>query len=115
MFIDTRERPAGEVQQKLTISDVLSRAADLIEQRGWCRWIQEERDGSLCIAGAIAIASGGTASSRASCGEGGPLYWPAIQQFIKFVGVKDCGPAPWNNDPDRTKSQVLDTLRAAAK
>ena len=115
MFIDTQERPAGEVQHELTVSDVLLRAADLIEERGWCQWIQEERDGSLCIAGAIAVASGGIASSRATMGSNGPLYWPAVQRFCEFVGEPNPGPARWNNAPERIKSQVLTALREAAK
>ena len=109
-FVDTQVRPQGEQQVgKLDVRGVLLRAADLIEQRGLCKGMQQDELGRLCIAGAVLLASDCYIGSAHN--EAGLL---AVDRFLRHIGSDDCGPAPWNNAPERTQAEVVAALRAAA-
>lgn len=85
-----------------SVSDVLDDAADYIEQHGWC---QESMDGtSRCLS----MAMSEVAPSDA-------LWKSAFEAVERAVGIRGVSLICWNDHPGRTKQEVLDALRAAAK
>jgi hypothetical protein len=96
-------------------SEVLNRAADLIEERGWIqgpfgmRTVTRE----LCLEGAVRLASGGQTTS-----DGALLHYlasapcPAGNAVIAYLGEGE--PWLWNDEPGRTAAEVIEVLRAAA-
>jgi hypothetical protein len=93
------------MNETMQTSEVLDRAADLIEERGW--W-QDRRDfpwlsGGLCAANAIASAQ--------DCNG----YQRAYDALIAYLGVPDLSDIwRWNDEPDRTSAEVIEVLRACA-
>jgi hypothetical protein len=117
----------------MNTSEVLNRAADLIEERGWGKgvgWV--ESDSTICLEGAIWAAQGHSIVSLPpwweveSCGAG-----QAIRSYLN-LSADCCLPwvdyskpvdewlTPttrlfmWNDHPSRTAEEVIETLRAAA-
>lgn len=109
----------------MNTSDVLNLAADLIEERGWARgggWHPEHllADAPLCAEGAL----------KAACmaDEGDVRHWTDLYYGPEWFGggaqdgvlerVKDyLGEQyvfSWNDRPERTASEVVGVLRAAA-
>jgi hypothetical protein len=80
-------------------SEVLNRAADLIEKRGW--WSPTSK-GALCANNAISEAADSP-------------YAAAHEAFKNHIGgrvITDIW--DWNDAPDRTADEVIATLRACA-
>ena len=104
----------------LRTSEVLNRAADMIEERGWVRgkgWGPD--DGGLCLEGALIAASG----LSAAIGKRLAVYTqcPAYDAVVAYLG-KDPQPriAPivdtlwaWN-DARSEVTEVIEVLRAVA-
>jgi hypothetical protein len=88
------------------VQRVLLRAAEIIEERGWCRAAYIE-NGRLCAVGAIATAAEGNAFSLA------PRVERAIRSFNDFIGGSVRIEA-WNDAPGRTQSEIVNALRSAA-
>ena len=82
-------------------SKVLLRAADLIEDRGWCQRALEDDMGRYCAIGAI-LQVPGTTDERSV----------AATRLMKSICERDV--AVWNNAPGRTKEEVVAKLRAVA-
>lgn len=113
MSIIERER-AEEVTREATEADVLERAADLIEETGWCQF-SYRGSGSLdiipkrrfelaeeyCVTGAIFQAAY----------DAGTGAIPARDVLSDFLGQ---GATSWNDAPERTKAEVVAKLREAA-
>lgn len=106
-------------------SEILDRAADLIERNGWTRdeWYkrrraEDPRDCPVCAGGALDAAAG--------CDPGEPEYSPALIAAIgAFAARVDPAFDPaaaygygtvanWNDAPGRTAEDVVRELRAAA-
>ncbi len=87
-------------------------AADVIEQRGWCQCRLGTQDGAVCAGGAVL--------SAGNCWEGhlssNPIAAEAARRLRAHIGPGyTCGNiASWNDEPGRTKEEVLATLRAVA-
>jgi hypothetical protein len=80
---------------------MLLRAADYIEEHGWCQSRVMDKEGRVCLLGAI-LYVGGT----------GLDFMPRVE---KAAGIGQGGLiACWNNAPGRTKQEVVDVLRRAA-
>lgn len=108
----------------MNTSEVLNRAADLIEERGWTTgsgWFGNEY-GPLCIEGGIAAAMGVA---------GGPGYrCPAYDAVAAYLGKGNSGVWAWNDNlphtgmgwrggsreaaMEQSREQVIATLRAVA-
>jgi hypothetical protein len=101
-------------------NEVLIKAAELIEAKGWTQKQFQDSAGCLCTVGAIVLAGGGSFRynedglpddyddpSDAGFGIGDALA--AVEAVV--------GPelVTWNDDPDREQSEVVDALRTAAK
>jgi hypothetical protein len=85
------------------VADVLDDAADLLERDGWVQGHLHNQDG-YCMEGALAQVCPSTHLYG--------LFWEAMAVLsLHLYSVVD----RWNDDPFRTKQQVLDAFRAAAK
>jgi hypothetical protein len=90
-------------------------AADLIEQRGLAKREREDARGALCLHGAITFAISGYAEAP-SCDDDHEAC-RLIYGYLTSQGVTGIGPsgsAPWNNAPERTQQEVVESLRNAA-
>ena len=100
-------------------SEVLNKAADLIEERGWTQGPMGMLTDhpSLCMEGAIRAAF-----------DGATIDWGS-KKIYEYVGDVDdncpagmavrhylgCGqPYVWNDDQERTAAEVIEVLRATA-
>jgi hypothetical protein len=106
--MDVLEAP---VTQTVTTADVLNRAADLLEEFGWRQESTGSRqDGSMCAVGAI---------YEASEDFGFPAFSETARQACAIDGFPDeleMWPlAVWNDEPGRTKAEVVARLREAAR
>lgn len=90
----------------LTTSEILERAAELIEPDDV--WQQQPDDGHHCAASAIGFASGNIKWSEWDY----TGYQIAYSHFARHVGTKSV--ANWNDAPGRTQSEVVQALRDAA-
>lgn len=116
---------------QLKVSEILDKAADIIEHNGLVagRWWEPTGNRSpldcpMCTGGALAVAAGffpGYAADREPTG----AYADAVRVLARRLGVglaqhrtvRDVllyGIAPWN-DADRTAEEVVRELRAAAE
>lgn len=100
--------------ERMNISEVLYGAADHIDGFGH-RKFGLHGDGDpetapACALGAIIVAAGLAGNDRAP---GKPEVWRAAALLRVHCGLTD-SIADWNNAPDRTAEQVIETLRAAA-
>jgi hypothetical protein len=86
------------------IADVLDDAADLLERAGWIQGKTGDPDGARCALGAIAGVTAYPDSSE--------IFVRSALRIEEAVGGSL---ALWNDAPERTKQQVLDTFRLAAK
>ena len=110
-------------QEALSVSEVLSRAADLLEKPGaWTQWAygrdifgDVEEDGSemptdpvcFCVQGAIGQVMGERPY-------GAPIY-PVIGALADHLGVPAVDVPVWNDAPGRTQAEVVSALRAASE
>jgi hypothetical protein len=99
-------------------SDVLNKAADLIEERGWLQGIHGlGTDRGLCMEGGILAALG---RSRDDCAFRGSQYGgrcPVYNAVMEHLGRADYTEKPlwrWNDAEERTADEVIATLRAVA-
>ncbi len=81
---------------------ILLRAAELIEQRGWCQG-QSRCNGRICLVTAIGIAN-------LECSENHNER--IFDTFRKYLNVP--GLASWNDNPKRTKEEVINKLKECA-
>jgi hypothetical protein len=80
----------------------LDDAADRIEQRGWVQGHTSSDEG-LCLIYALGEATRVNAPSK----------WRTVSDSLQRIVGLDL--VDWNDAPGRTKQQVLDAFRAAAK
>lgn len=81
---------------------ILFTAADYIEEHGWCQNIGKAPDGRCDVM---------TAISR-QCSTSGPDWRRAVDTFALVIGDVDI--CVWNDQPGRTKTEIVDRLREAA-
>lgn len=109
----TEATPVTRPEVEVTAADVLNRAADLLGEWGWCKGAARHED-SFCLLGAIAFAANGypprsSAITDADCTD---LYVTAKEILRPFTGGEL---GIWNDEPGRTKEQVVAKLREAAR
>lgn len=94
-------------------SKLLLRAAALIEKHGWCQNYLISPEGKLCFAGAMKVAAYGIPfPSRPGAIQ--PTMEMAWDRFEKAVGVKWGRASKWNDEPGRTKDEVVAKIRSVA-
>lgn len=106
------------------VADVLDDAADYIEAHGWCRTSLLTPDGRVCAMGAIAMSQ---QAIDIHVQNADAVLWTWKRERAEVVAAAEAlgsvvdssdpySPIPhWNDDPARTKQEVLDAFRAAAK
>ena len=110
----------------MNTSEVLTRAADLIEQRGHTKRRHVTVTGCLCVAGAMFAAVGMEPDHKHFDSEFWPGYTPDRADLVKVaydwfrdwldrMGVDCRDPVDWNDAKKRTKEEVVTTLRGAAE
>ena len=91
---------------EVTAADVLERAADLLEEFGWCQDdYGSRREGTLCLFGAF---------QEARRDFGLPMSGWSEDYLRPFRAVGILAPIWWNDRPGRTKAEVVAKLREAA-
>jgi len=88
--------PFDGKSEEIELGLILSAAADRIERVGWCQGCFSD-DYRLCAVGAI----------RESAPDG--VYASALHFFQTKLGVSNA--TEWNDDPARTKDEVVRALR----
>ena len=97
----------------MNIDETLDAAAELIEQDGWMQG-GYHRDGKHCVLGAIAGVIDGVDHTDTSLIE--QLLWrerDAHRALSETLGTSEI--ADWNDDPKRTKAEVVAALRNTAE
>lgn len=97
----------SEVTTKSRDLIVLERARERIA-RGWCQGALENRDGAMCVLGALNYGL-----TRRRSGDGGSDYYERRKPFILALGLVPGETAMWNNAPDRIQAEVLARFDAA--
>jgi hypothetical protein len=94
---------------------ILTKAANIIGERGWFQGASVDPDGTgVCAVGAMRVAVGLN-----------PLpddYVPAdeedvdhaSEEFVQWLGIYAMSVVDWNDSPRRTKEQVITALRECA-
>lgn len=94
------------------VTDTLRAAVELLEIYGWCQGSLGNTSIGFCAVGAINAASRGLAHSpldkQQRHGKACERLFSAINGHTHRYGV-----ASWNDDPDRTKDEVLEAFRRA--
>jgi hypothetical protein len=113
-------------QSNNPVSRLLSRAADLMEQFGLAKFVRKDSNGSMCYLGALEEANGGMFSADVY----NPLVVEASKRIQKALDLTPAGyrgyhgpetvypvvaVVDWNNAPERTKEEVVEAMRQAAK
>lgn len=121
MFVE--EKAKGEVKELDAASKLLLRAAALIEKHGLCKGTLVNHAGSYCVRGAMIVAAGETpvyiaypdeGPSRPGLGWGNLSIDSVAVEADRRLETKIGNSAKWNNEPERTAAEVIDTLRAVA-
>lgn len=115
----------GDDVDEMTVADVLRKAIDVLEERGWHQgdytvdW--DKDDGPVCAAGAIGVACG-VPSFDAACSLAASF---PLEAFAKFLGPDPMVQtreeyraidtvAGFNDDPSRSYEDVVLALKHAA-
>lgn len=99
----------------MSIYETLNAAADLLEKDGWCQEDYANDSGQRCTVGAIYQMPTGNqfsiseALSDAECSEAEDYLTYYLAQTADVAHIPS-----WNDEPDRTQAEVIETLRAAA-
>jgi hypothetical protein len=94
-------------------AEILNKAADVIDERGWTQGEYENCAGGVCARGAIFVAVGlnplaaAFGSDSAACSD---AEYTSVR-FRNWLGVMISG---WNDDSGRTPEQVTSALRECA-
>ena len=82
-------------------SRALLAAAAYIQVHGWCRYVAEDRAGSVCIAGAILKITGVS-----------PELQPALTRVSQLLDCAHIG--HWNDRECKDKNEAIAVLQCAA-
>lgn len=101
-------------------SDLLFKAAEEIEKRGWCQNHFESEAGQICLYGAIFRAAGWTDSMQEKDGFEEPhelcQIATVVEPYIRMeVGEEIPYLADWNDLETTTATDVIDVLNHAGK
>lgn len=99
------------VKSKMTVAEQLNAAADYIEEHGWCQNAYEDDNGGVCASGALREVG------RQAFGPGGVgMFSVPYRLALTVVGRKlPAMLCDWNDEPGRTKEEVVAMFREAAK
>ena len=95
---------------------LILKAANLIDKHGLAKGIEEDWNGAMCIYGALSIAHQGRTA----------VHWDGVTHnaaiiIAKYLDLEIILNLPtsalvdWNNDPRRTKLEVVTAMRESVK
>lgn len=95
-------------------SEIYAKAVDVINELGWTqgRYVNR-KTGEVCAVGAIRFATGAKYNTTDGYFEGGPSG-SELDQYQYDAGVLHGFVPNWNDDPSRTKEDVLLYLKEKA-
>jgi hypothetical protein len=94
--------------------EIFEKAAEILEQKGWCQEEYEDLTGRLCFVGALRWAMFGTAGLP-SLGLSNQEWEPHRLVLVHAEAVLGEDPTGWNDVPWRTAAEVIDTMKVIAK
>lgn len=97
---------ANKIELIMNNETIARLAEERIRERGWCQRAFEELDGRVCLLGAVNLAC-------TSCADHSNSVAYKFRTHLKYELFDD--PATWNDDPMRTKEEVLAVLRRIAE
>ena len=89
-----------------TPQQILLDAANLLEERGWCQDEFQNKQGQMCMLGAMRVALWDKVIYPAH---------PAYGLACDATGMNGMKIAEWNDTPGRTQQEVISKLREAAQ
>lgn len=101
-------------------ASVLERAADRVE-RGWCQGVFGDRQGNVCVYGAVGVECGREidksdgsyfVDSHRPTNAAADLAHARMKAAIAYLAMPR--PDLWNDEPGRTQAEVVQALRDAA-
>jgi hypothetical protein len=96
----------------------LLKAADYIEEHGWCQNRPVTNDGRVCMTGAMLMVLCGTPYLQAATSEAWMLQREGYQAVLESLSVDPLvypiELAAWNDAEGRSKDEVVQALRYAA-
>lgn len=92
------------------VTEHLQRAIDILEREGWIQGAMEGGAGGVCLLGALNIAPSWDVKFDLVRGE--PVSFGYVRDVLEDR-IGDRSIVSWNDQPGRTKSEVLDVLREA--
>lgn len=101
--------------------EAISKAIDLLKERGWCRNTYENGAGQLCLLGAVNTAIYGSACVLKAGSVGLPDYYDTVREDVldNYIRPNIVDPTlrmnlhTWNDFPWRTKEEVLELFESA--
>lgn len=84
----------------------LLKAADYIEKYGWCQGKMQKTTGEVCALGALIIVNNHKTAVDS--------FTSAQHEFERRKRLKRSGITVWNDEPGRTKEQVIKSMRRIA-
>lgn len=123
MSVVENDRVDAPTLPLVTEADVLNRAADLLEEFGWCQGnCAVDSDGlslgyyddgvvAFCVGGAFARAWDDLAAGECD----GHKVFSKTSLLSPLLGLGPGREQHWNDTADRTKAEVVQRLREAAK
>ena len=103
-------------QRKHSDAEILRRAIGVLDERGWTRGVWIDRDGSVCLLGAVGVAAVEAGRTNSYYGSIGAHYVDrVVMQADKLLGFETCGKAHvFNDSRARDVSHVKRALAALA-
>lgn len=87
-----------------TADDLLA-AAEIIQRRGWCQGALQKADGSVCLVGALRLASDGSVNRYGSTRVADAIGALDLPRFAAY----------YNDDPTTTAEDVILLLKTTAE
>lgn len=104
----SRELPAPVSDTEL--AEILEGAAEIIDERGWCRNTFADEAGRLCLMGAVMVDL-----NRRGLGTGAHFHGVEHRLVLEFFPEHPGGPIGWNDKSAHDGAQVTDKMRMIAK
>lgn len=97
--------------------------SEIMQKRGFVQWVLEDRDGKVCIGGALHIYLAEGAPFWREDNDAISLMQPLLIAVCRAIGIVDITKSEdlwkamvdWNNKPERMQSEVVKVLQSAEK
>ena len=98
---------------------LLRKAADVLNERGWCRSAYEDGNGRVCATGALMCADrdipvGGLSPIMGTTGFASPAYRLARYALLDRLSTHGLSIVGWNDSPGRRISDVISLFQQTA-